>query len=114
MLDRRRSDLLHGGARFVTEDLEDALDTRLTEGAKAPQIRPPDADGLRAHSQGLDDICATTEAAVDKHRDTAADCFDDFRQDLDRREAVDDTPAAVRNNNSVDTVVGGELCVFPR
>src|SRR5215469_8263898 len=115
MLDRRRSDLLHGGARFVTQDLEDALDTRLTEGTKAPQIGPPDAYRLGAHGQSLDGICAATEAAVDQHSHPAADRFDNLRQDLDcRSTAIDDTPAVVRNNNSVDTVVGGELCVFPR
>ena len=65
MLDRRRSDLVHGGARFLTEDFENTLNTRLTEGAKAPQIGPPDAYGLCAHGKRFDDICAATEAAVD-------------------------------------------------
>ena len=75
------------------QDLEDALDTRLTEGTKAPQTGPSDAYRLRAHGQGLDDICAATEATVYKHRDPAADCLDDLRQDLDcRSTAIDDTP----------------------
>src|SRR5215831_4084784 len=54
------SSLLHGGSRLVTKDLEDALDTRLTEGTKAPQIGPSDAYRLRAHGQSLDDIHCPT------------------------------------------------------
>jgi hypothetical protein len=73
MFDRRRSNLLHGGARLVTQDLEDALDTRPTEGTKAPEVGPPDAYGLRAYGQSLDDICAATEAALDQHSHPPSD-----------------------------------------
>src|SRR5215467_12492031 len=45
----------------------------------------------------------------------AADCLDDLRQDLDcGAAAIDDTPAVVRNNNSVDAVVGREFRILAR
>jgi hypothetical protein len=40
---------LHSIARFFAKDLEDALDTRLTEGTEAPEVRPADTYGLGAH-----------------------------------------------------------------
>ena len=91
------SDLLHGGTCFPTEDLQDALDTRLTEGTKAPQIGPSDAYGLCAHGQCLDDVRAATEAAVYKNGHATADYLDDLRQDLDcRAAAIYDTLRHVR------------------
>ena len=91
MLGCRSSHLLHDRARFVAEDFENALDPRLTKGAKAPQIRPPYAYGLSAHRQCFDDVCATAKAAVYEDRDSSADRLDDFRQDFDcRMAAVDD------------------------
>ena len=74
-----------GGTRFPTEDLQDALDTRLTECTKVPQIGPSDAYGLCAHGQCLDDVRAATKAAVYKNGHATADYLDDLRQDLDCR-----------------------------
>ena len=87
-----------GAARVPpTEDLQDALDTRLTEGTKAPQIGPSDAYGLCAHGQCLDDVRAATEAAVYKNGHATADYLDDLRQDLDcRAAAIYDTLRHVR------------------
>ena len=87
-----------GAARVPpTEDLQDALDTRLTEGTKTPQIRPSNAYRLRAHGERFDDICSPAEAAVHEHWHAAADCLDDFRQDLDcRAAAIYDTLRHVR------------------
>jgi hypothetical protein len=69
MLDWRRSDLLHGGARLLAEDLENALDTRLPEGPQAPTDRADQRLGT-THGQSLDDICAATEATVHENRHT--------------------------------------------
>src|SRR5262245_7234459 len=96
MLDRRRADLLHGGARFLTEDLEDPLDTRLTESAEAPQIGPSDTDGLCTHGQSLDDVRATAETAVHKHRHAAANRCDNFGQSVDcGASAIHDTSTMI-------------------
>src|SRR5262249_28186721 len=56
MLDRRRADLLHHGVGFLAQKLEHALDAALAEGAEAPDVRPPDTNGLSADAQRLHHI----------------------------------------------------------
>ena len=49
MLDRWCPDFLHSIARFFAKDLEDALDTRLTERTEAPEVGPADTYGFGAY-----------------------------------------------------------------
>src|SRR5262245_14356141 len=69
LLDRRRAHLLHHGVGFRAQKLERPLDAALAEGAEAPDIGPPDADGIGADAQRLDDVGAAAESAVDDDRD---------------------------------------------
>src|SRR5262249_36544576 len=114
LLDRGRADLLHHGVGFRAQQLEHALDAALAEGAKTPDIGPPDAYGLRADAQRFDDIGAAPEAAVDDDRDAPVHRLDDFRQRVDGRAAgVLAAGAVVRDDDGIDAVIGGDYRVFP-
>ena len=109
MLQRRRAELLHGGARLLLQQVEHALDARLAEGAEPPEIGPADADGARAERQRLDDVGAAAEARIDQHRDAAVDRLDDLGQRVDgRAAAVLGAAAMVRDDDGVEPVVDGE------
>ena len=62
----RRANLLHHSAGFDTEQLQSAVDAGLAEGAQAPDIRPADANRGRAHAQGLHNVRAAANPAVEK------------------------------------------------
>jgi len=85
LLDRRRAHLLHRGVGFGAQKLEHPLDAALAEGAEAPDIGPPDTDGVGADAQRFDDVGAAAEAAVDDDRDAPVHRLDDFRQRIDSR-----------------------------
>src|SRR5262249_34166906 len=85
LLDRGRAHLLHRGGGFRAQKLEHPLDAAWAEGAEAPDIGPPDADGVGADAQRLDDVGAAAEAAVDDDRDAPVHRLDDFRQRVDGR-----------------------------
>src|SRR6516164_1483331 len=60
-LDRRRADLLHHRVGLDAQKLEHALDTGLAEGAEAPDVGSPNADGGGANAQRLDDVGAAAK-----------------------------------------------------
>ncbi len=114
MLDGRRAHLLHDAHQFGPQQLQDALDAGLAEGAEPPDVGPSDADRGRAHAQRLADVGAAAEAGVNQDRDAAVDSFDDFRQRIDGGAAgVFAAGAMVRHDDAVIAVVGRELRVFP-
>jgi len=83
MPDGRGADLLHDAQQLGPQQIQHALDARLAEGAKAPDVGPADANRGRAHAQCLADIGAATEAGIDQDRDAAVDGFDDLRERID-------------------------------
>src|SRR5262249_30696324 len=61
-LDFRATGLLHRGPQLGAQQLQNARDARLAEGAEPPEIGPSDRDAARAHAKRLDDIGAAAEA----------------------------------------------------
>src|SRR5215472_5487555 len=80
--DRTYPALLHGDLKLGVQDLEHALDAGLPEGAEPPQIGSPNADGLGAERERLDDVGAAAESAVDEDGNSSGDDPCHFRQAL--------------------------------
>src|SRR5271169_4285953 len=83
LLNRWRPALPHGEREFSAEDVEDLLHAFLPECGQAVDVGPADAHGARADCQGLIDIGATAESAVDENGDLRANGVDNLRKDID-------------------------------
>lgn len=66
VLDARTPDETHVHLHLVLEELHGPLDAFLSIGAHGVQKGPSDAHALGTQTQGLDDVCCTTDAAVDE------------------------------------------------
>src|SRR6185312_6205104 len=67
----------HGGGQLVLEDREHALDALLAADGQAPEDGAADEHGGGAEGQGLEDVGAGAEAAVEEDRAAAGDGGDD-------------------------------------
>ena len=69
----------------AAQDVQHVLDARLAVGRQAPQIGAPDHDGPGAQGQGLDDVAAAADTAVEHDLDAVADGLAHGRQRADAR-----------------------------
>src|SRR5215471_11720842 len=61
------SSLSHDQLKLGAQNIQHLLHSRLTERRQAPEVRPPDAHRLCSDSQRLEDVSASSEAAVDQN-----------------------------------------------
>src|SRR5882762_204750 len=102
-------------ADLVLEQLEDALEARLARRGETAASDTPDADGLGAECDRLDDVRTAHEAAVHEDGGAAADRLDDFGQRRDRTAAVVELAAAVvRDVDALDPMLDREGRVLGR
>src|SRR4051812_8653967 len=101
----RGAHLLHHDLELAIEDVEHALDARLTERAKAPDVRSADPDRLRAERECLEHVRAAAKAAVDDHGHAAVHGLEHLRERVDRAaQRLVRAPAVVRHDDSVRAV----------
>ena len=83
--------------------LERPENTLFTGASDAPEMRAADQHHAGSERQRLDDVNSATKAAIDQHRDRAAERIDDRRQRGDRTDgAVELAPAMVGYDNGVE------------
>src|SRR5712692_9897161 len=82
LIQRYDPGLLHNQLKLDAQYVQHLLHARLPERPQAPQVRPSDANRFCAERQRLEDVRSASKAPVDKHRDTASDSVDHFRQAL--------------------------------
>ena len=75
-------------ADLVLKDLEQPDDPGSAGGGEAVDIKSAKRDDVSPEDQRLGDIGAAINAAVDDDAGAAADGFDDFRQDVNRADAL--------------------------
>src|SRR5882672_7512150 len=71
--DGTRAAIAHRQFQLALQDLQHAIDAGLAEGAEPPQKWTTDADTLGAERKRLEHIGAAAHAAIDEHRNAAAD-----------------------------------------
>src|SRR6266700_2460810 len=81
--DRWCSTLAHGEGQFSAEDIEYLLHAFLPERREAVDVRPADAYGARAESQGLVYVGAAAEAAVDENGELRTDSVHHFGKNIE-------------------------------
>src|SRR5436190_7569570 len=78
--DRRAAGERHRPLELEPQDLEHARHARLARDGEAVHVRLADHDGAGAERDGLEDVPAALDAAVDVDLDAAANRFDDLRE----------------------------------
>src|ERR1700688_4102127 len=78
--DGPRAAVAHREFQFTLHDFDHAIDACLAERSQSPKKWTSNADGFGAECECLEYIGAAPEAAVDVHRNFAADFGHDFRQ----------------------------------
>ena len=76
MPERRRADLLHCHLQFRAQDFEHAVHTRLTKGAKTPQVWSSDSDTFSAHAERFDQVGTAAKAGINQHKHVAGYLYD--------------------------------------
>ena len=105
----------HDPVHFALEDLERLPRAGLAAGGDTVEHGAAEQHEVGAERQGLDDVGAAAEAAVDEHAQPLAHRRDDRRQRLERGErAVELPPAMVGDDDAVGAVARRELCILDR
>src|ERR1700733_2598666 len=81
----RRAGLTHDRFQLAGIDIKYSLDSFLSEGGKAPTLRPPNTDASSAQRQCLEHVGASSDAAIHQDGYTAFDGGDNFGNTIDRR-----------------------------
>ena len=88
------------------EDLEEAHHALGAGGGEPVDIEPAAGDRIGAQDQRLDHVGAAADAAIDDDVRAPANRFDDFRQHVDRTDAlIELAPTMVRHIDAVDAVL---------
>src|ERR1700722_17770567 len=82
--DSPRATVAHREFQFALHDFDHAIDTVLAEGSQSPKKWTANPDRFGAECQCLEYIGAAPKAAVDVHRNFAANFGHDFRESFDR------------------------------
>src|SRR6516164_3933773 len=85
LVDVQRAHLPHDRDELIVQDLKHAVHAGLAERGEPPHVGPANADSAGTEAESLQDVSATTYAAVDEHRDATVHRVHDFDQHTDRR-----------------------------
>ena len=75
---------LHAAFEFGMESVQHELNTFLAIICQTPKSRPTDPAVLSTKSESFEDVCSTTDAAIDMDSDTPSRGFDTFWKSIDR------------------------------
>ena len=78
LIDRPATHQLHVAFDFGSEIFKRPFNAGLTRGRQSIQIKSPSRTRLRAHGKGLQDMCATGDAAIANHVYFVADRIDNL------------------------------------
>src|SRR5215472_15887076 len=84
VVDRRAAQAVQRLADALAQDLKHIADPALAAGCHPPQIGAADHHGTSAESEGLDDVAAAADAAIQEYLNLAADGVGDTRKAADR------------------------------
>ena len=95
------------------EEFEDFLHARRAVSAEAPAGNTAEADGGGAEGEGLQDVSAAADSAIEDDGDAAGDGFDDFGQHFERGgRIVERASAMVRDIDAVEAVLDAEAGIL--
>lgn len=113
IFDARHARETHAQSNFIHEEAQTQLDAFLALVRQSPEHGPSNPAEVRAESEGLEDVGAVADTAVDMNGDFAVDGGHDFRKGVKRGQgAVELAAAVVRDDDAVDAVVDGQYGVF--
>ena len=95
LLDGGNAQEHHGAGHFGSEQLQDVGHSGLARGRQTVEVGPADGAGVGAEGEGLDDVGAAADAAVDDDFEPALRPVDDVREYVQGRGHVVQLPAAV-------------------
>src|SRR5579883_3067306 len=105
----------HGRDELVLDDLEHSDDAFRASRRERPALQTPQSDHVRAERDGLEDVAAALDAAVEHDAGSALDGLNDLRQRVHAAHAVVDLPAAVvRDPDHVHAMLDGQGGVLGR
>ena len=101
--------------KLASQNRQHRLDPWLTEGGEPPHVGPSNAHCTCTEREGLEDVGAAPEAAVDEHRNAPCHALNHFREALDcAAAAIFRTAAVVGDDDAVDAVFGRKRRVLLR
>src|SRR5258706_2061481 len=108
-----KPELRHDAVHLSLENLERTVGTRFASGSRAVQCGPSGHDHICPDRDGLHDIRTASRTTVDNDLETVAYGSANLRHQLEgSRRAIQVAAAVVRQDDSVQTVIGGDHCVF--
>src|SRR5580692_7898510 len=105
--------LTHDVHEFAVEDIEHALYPALPKCRESPDLRTTDPYAGSAEGEGLEDVGAAPDAAIQKNRRASAHRISDLRQAFQRgAQRFFIASAVVGNNDAIDAVFDRQCRVF--